>query len=68
MKKSYTMRINEEVLAQLEAEAVRQNRTVANLVDTILKKYFAENLVVTIEQPIFVEQKQTNEKNHPHHS
>lgn len=38
-KVQYSIRIEAEVKKKLEKEAAKQNRTVANLIDTILTDY-----------------------------
>jgi predicted HicB family RNase H-like nuclease len=38
-KKPYSLRLDEKLIKQLEKEAKAQNRSVANLIDTILMNY-----------------------------
>jgi hypothetical protein len=42
-KKPYSMRLAESIISDLEGEAETQNRTAANLIDTILKDWFVNN-------------------------
>jgi hypothetical protein len=41
-KEPYSLRLDKALIKALEREAVKQNRSVANLIDTILIEYFAE--------------------------
>ena len=42
-KKVYSVRLNEELLEELKKIAEKENRSLSNLVETVLKKYVSEN-------------------------
>jgi hypothetical protein len=44
MKKPYTLKIEEEVLDQAKVQAEKENRSVSNLIETVLKKYLDEQV------------------------
>lgn len=39
MKKAYTLKIEEELLEQIKIRAEKENRSVSNLMETVLKNY-----------------------------
>lgn len=43
MKKPYSIRIEDKIIKQLEKIAEKENRTVANLIETALKQYIDQS-------------------------